>query len=82
MVKVLYFAGLREAFGMDQEDIVPAPATVDALVQSLRERGGVWSERLAQDQRWRVAVNHEMCSPAQEIRAGDEVAIFPPVTGG
>jgi molybdopterin synthase sulfur carrier subunit len=82
MVKVLYFASLREAFGIDQEQIAPAPPTVDALVQTLRARGGVWADRLAAHQRWRVAVNQEMSSLANPISAGDEVAIFPPVTGG
>jgi sulfur-carrier protein len=83
MVRVLYFAGLREAFGKDREDVeLPAPATVSGLIDSLRARGGEWASRLSADRRWRVAVNQEMATLDQAISPADEVAIFPPVTGG
>ncbi len=83
MVRVLYFASLREAFGRDREEVaLPQPATVAALVDMLRMRGGVWAEQLSAEQRWRVAVNHDMSPLDQSIAEGDEVAIFPPVTGG
>lgn len=83
MLNVLYFASLREAFGKTSEDISsPLPASVEALILLLRARGGVWSEALGSDKRWRVAVNQEMASMDTALNAGDEVAIFPPVTGG
>jgi molybdopterin synthase sulfur carrier subunit len=83
MLNVLYFASLREAFGKTSEHIsAPLPASVEALILLLRARGGVWSEALGSDKRWRVAVNQEMASMDTKLNAGDEVAIFPPVTGG
>ena len=83
MLNVLYFASLREAFGKTSEDISsPLPANVEALILLLRARGGVWSDALGSDKRWRVAVNQEMASMDTALNAGDEVAIFPPVTGG
>ncbi|MBL8515278.1 MAG: molybdopterin converting factor subunit 1 [Betaproteobacteria bacterium] len=83
MLRVLYFASLREAFGMDREELaLPQPATVAGLIALLRYRGGAWSERLAPEKRWRVAINHDMAGLDSAIANGDEIAIFPPVTGG
>ena len=83
MLRVLYFASLREALGRAEEQLpLPTPANVNALVDALRARGGVWSSALAADKRWRVAVNQDMVAVDAPLHAGDEVAIFPPVTGG
>lgn len=83
MLNVLYFASLRETVGMaDEQMSLPVPAEVSALIAALRARGGVWSEALGADKRWRVAVNQEMAAMNTPLKAGDEVAIFPPVTGG
>lgn len=83
MLNVLYFAALREVLGTAQEKLsVPAPATVAALIAVLRTRGGNWADALAPGKRWRVAVNREMATAETPLKDGDEVAIFPPVTGG
>lgn len=83
MLNVLYFASLREAFGTASESIpMPLPTSVSALISLLRARGGAWSATLGSDKRWRVAVNQELASMDTTLHAGDEVAIFPPVTGG
>ena len=83
MLNVLYFASLRESFGIANERIaLPDPASVSALIAVLRARDGVWSDALGPDKRWRVAVNQEMAAMDTTLHAGDEVAIFPPVTGG
>lgn len=83
MVKVLFFASLRETLGTSQDSVpVPAPANVAALIGALRVRGDSWAEALAAGKRWRVAVNQEMATLDTALHAGDEVAIFPPVTGG
>ena len=83
MLKVLYFASLREAFSCESEVWVqPLPATVSALIDALRARGGAWTEALGPTRRWRVAVNQEMATLTTALAEGDEVAIFPPVTGG
>ncbi len=83
-VKVLYFAGLREQLGTQGEvlDISPAVTTVAGLRTLLRDRGGAWQAALAQGKALRVAVNQEMAQPTTPVRPGDEVAFFPPVTGG
>ncbi len=83
-VTVRFFAGLKEQLGRDAEEIdVPAGvATVAALRSHLVKRGGEWQAALADKKLVRAAVNQEMAQPAATIKAGDEVAFFPPVTGG
>ncbi|MEQ1516741.1 MAG: molybdopterin converting factor subunit 1 [Usitatibacteraceae bacterium] len=83
MLNVLYFASLRESLGRASESLsLPVPPNVDALIAALRARGGAWSDALADGKRWRVAVNQEMAQSDTPLKSGDEVAIFPPVTGG
>ncbi len=84
MVKVLYFARLREAFGRSEEQVrLPQPVTdVASLTQWLRGRGGVWESELAPGKTVRVAVNQAMADGGSALHDGDEVAFFPPVTGG
>lgn len=81
-VTVRFFARLREELETDQL-IVPAMAgqTVSGLLASLASRGGPWTQ-LTGDQPVMVAVNQAMAKPSTTISAGDEVAFFPPVTGG
>jgi len=81
-VKVLYFASLREQVGTPSEELDASPTTVAGLRALLIARGGAWQSALAQGKALRVAVNQEMAQPTTQIRAGDEVAFFPPVTGG
>ena len=83
-VKVLYFASVRERLGKDAEEIdVPAGvATIAGLRSHLRSRGGAWAEALADAKLLRTALNLDMVQPTAAIKAGDEVAFFPPVTGG
>lgn len=80
---VLYLARLREALGRGTERIeLPDASTVATLVGSLRERGGPWAIELAVGRAVRVAVNQEIADLTATLRDGDEVALFPPVTGG
>ena len=83
-VRVLYFASVRERLGKESEEIdLPAGiATVSGLRAHLRGRGGAWAEALGDGKLVRVSVNMDMANAAAPIRAGDEVAFFPPVTGG
>jgi molybdopterin synthase sulfur carrier subunit len=83
-LKVLYFASIRETVGTASEDVdLPAGAsTVSDLKKYLQKRGGAWSEALADGKLLRMAVNQDMAQPGAAIKAGDEVAFFPPVTGG
>jgi molybdopterin synthase sulfur carrier subunit len=80
-VKVLYFAGLKEALGMAGESVeLPAGvATVGALRDWLVAQG---REKLASAKNLRCAVNQDMAGLDAPVREGDEIAFFPPVTGG
>ena len=83
-VKVLFFAGLREQLGTSAEEIeLPAGvSTVAGLRSHLRSRGGAYEKALADRALVRIAVNQDMVAPTAGIKGGDEVAFFPPVTGG
>jgi sulfur-carrier protein len=83
-VKLLYFAWLRARIGRAEEEVeVPAHVrTVAALLDWLRSRGGRYTEALRDPSVVRVAVNQEYVGCEHPVRGGDEVAIFPPVTGG
>lgn len=82
-VRVLYFASLREKFGRAAEALELAEAaTVADLLALLRARGGVWAEALAEGRPVRAARNQDMARPGTALAEGDEVAFFPPVTGG
>ena len=83
MITVLFFAGLREAVGTASENLaLPADvATVSALRDHLAARGGQW-QALASAKNLRAAVNQDMVPLTTAIKEGDEIAFFPPVTGG
>lgn len=80
MIRLLFFARLRETLGRDEERLEQAPATVADLLAELESRGAPWSEALSG--KVLVAVNQEMALPDTPIADGDEVGLFPPVTGG
>ena len=84
MVTLLYFASLRESLGCSREQLALASgnSTVSTLVEQLRSRDGRWTDAFAPGKSWRVAVNQQMADLATPVKAGDEVAFFPPVTGG
>jgi sulfur-carrier protein len=83
-VKVLFFAGLREQLGTAGEEVeLPGGvSTVAGLRAHLRARGGNFEKMLSEKALVRAAVNQDMVQPTSAIKAGDEVAFFPPVTGG
>jgi molybdopterin synthase sulfur carrier subunit len=83
-VKVLFFASLRERLGTNAEEVeIPDSAsTVAGLRMHLMKRGGAWHEVLADMKVVRVAVNQDMAAANAPLNPGDEVAFFPPVTGG
>ena len=82
-VRLVYLARLREALGCANESFaMPAERTVAALLDALRSRGGAFAAELAPGRPVRVAVNHALAPPTTVVHDGDEVALFPPVTGG
>jgi sulfur-carrier protein len=83
-VKLLYFAWLRARIGCAEENLPLPPRVRDVagLLDWLRTRGGGYAEALQNLAVVRVAVNHDYVGLDHPVRDGDEVAIFPPVTGG
>lgn len=84
-LRLVYLARLREAFSSGGEtlDLAGAEApTVGSVVEALRARGGAFAVELASGRAVRFAVNHRLVRADQPVADGDEVAIFPPVTGG
>lgn len=83
-MKLLYFAWLRTKTGIAEETLaLPAGvATVADLIAHLKARGGGFAEAFQDLSCVRVAVNQEFAELDQPVAAGDEVALFPPVTGG
>lgn len=84
MVTIIYFARLREALGNATEQIeLPAGVSdLDGLRRFLCNRGEVWAEELGPTKPVRAAVNQDMAGGETPIIDGDEIAFFPPVTGG
>lgn len=79
---VRFFARLREELDTDSLQLPIAPEqTVNDVLSELASRGGAWAQ-LKGDQPVMVAVNQAMAKPNTPVQAGDEVAFFPPVTGG
>jgi len=81
---ILYFAWLRERTGLVREDIgLPnGVETVAGLVDYLSSRGPGFAAAFQNRKTVRCAVNQEFADPSVRIQPGDEVAFFPPVTGG
>ncbi|MEM7651815.1 MAG: molybdopterin converting factor subunit 1 [Pseudomonadota bacterium] len=83
-MKLLYFAWVRTKIGVGEEtvEIPPEVATVSDLLRWLESRGDGYAEALANPSVIRVAVNQDFASPETTISNSDEIALFPPVTGG
>ncbi|MCC2615548.1 molybdopterin converting factor subunit 1 [Aestuariibacter halophilus] len=81
MIKVLFFAQLKDVLGTGQLEIDEPINDVAALRRTLQARGELWSEYLSA-QRALVAVNQTIAHEDTRIGPNDEVAFFPPVTGG
>ncbi|WP_159566589.1 molybdopterin synthase sulfur carrier subunit [Budvicia diplopodorum] len=81
MIKVVFFAQVRELVGVDQLEVAAGYPTVESLRQALCTRGNKWPLALESD-KLLMAVNQTLVTAEHPITDGDEVAFFPPVTGG
>lgn len=83
-MRVLYFAWLRQRVGRAEEEVSPPAEVTDlgGLVRWLAASSPGHASAFSDPAQVRMAVNQEFCGPEHPVRAGDEVAFFPPVTGG
>jgi molybdopterin synthase sulfur carrier subunit len=83
-MRILYFAWLREKIGIAEEEVAPPPdiSTVGDLIGWLRARGENYEAAFLRPEVVRAAVNQVHVKHDRHIVAGDEIALFPPVTGG
>lgn len=81
MITVLFFAQVRELVGIERLELNTHHSDVGSLRQSLSERGDRWALAL-EDGKLLAAVNQSFVSMDHQLSDGDEVAFFPPVTGG
>lgn len=83
-MKLLYFAWVRERIGVNEEDFTlpDGVATVADLIDHLAGRGDGYARAFADPKQIRAAVNQETAQPGDPVANGDEVAFFPPMTGG
>ncbi|MBF0453591.1 MAG: molybdopterin converting factor subunit 1 [Magnetococcales bacterium] len=83
MARFLYFAWVREKIGTASESLeLPAEVTcVSDMLSHLRQRGAQYDSALS-DPNLQVAINQTYAQPESGVSNGDEIAIFPPVSGG
>jgi molybdopterin synthase sulfur carrier subunit len=84
LITVLYFARLKESLNYSTEEIdLPVDvSSIVALKLYLAKRGEAWANLFNGQQTIRAAINHALVENDAVIKNGDEVAFFPPVTGG
>lgn len=83
-MQVLYFGWVKSRIGIGKEDLSPPPevASVADLIDWLKAKGGGYANAFEDISALRVAVNQEIAPLDAAISASDEVALFPPMTGG
>ena len=83
-MKILYFAWLRQRIGIGEEDVAPPDSVRDvaSLIDWLKQRSPEFAEALQDTQAIRVAVDQEFATLDTALSGNEEVALFPPMTGG
>ncbi|MBK4775311.1 molybdopterin synthase sulfur carrier subunit [Candidatus Pantoea edessiphila] len=81
MIKVFFFARIRELIGVKSINILEKHENISSLILALSQKGVFWKIALNSNTLL-VAVNHTLVSLNHPLNSGDEVAFFPPVTGG
>jgi len=82
VIHILYFASFREQLGRAEETVPANYATISELLVELAERGEHWKSVLLDNPNVQIAVNQDIASRETPLKPGDEIAFFPPVTGG
>jgi molybdopterin synthase sulfur carrier subunit len=82
-MKILFFGNLREQLGIGEIELPLAPGTnnIAELLETLKQRGPDWQQALSAGSLL-YAVNQTMATQDTLLEDSDEVALFPPVTGG
>ena len=81
-MRLLYFAGLRQKIGKSEETLDLPPRSVAELIAHLKRRGPEYATAFADETRLRAAINQDYTAFDAMVAPDDEVAFFPPVTGG
>ena len=84
-LKLLFFASLRERFRFSKKEIILSKkvrTAEDFLLDMSKQSGGEWVNLFENKNMYKLAINQELCSWKDPIHEGDELAIFPPITGG
>jgi len=83
-MRILYFAWLREKIGLGEEFWAPSPGvtTPRGLIAALKQRGAPYAAAFENDGLIRCAVDQEFSALDTPFGAAEEIAFFPPVTGG
>ena len=83
MLKLCFFASVREQLGTAEENMVlpQEVATVGDLAELLAQRGNPWNI-LSDEKSVLIAVNQQICARGQALQGSEEIAFFPPMTGG
>ena len=84
MIDLLYFASLKEVLGTagEQMELPQDIHSINQLKSLLAERGGNWEHAFINNTSLLVSINQQMANDQSPIKSGDEIAFFPPVTGG
>ncbi|MDC0602148.1 MoaD/ThiS family protein [Aliiglaciecola sp.] len=80
-MKVVFFGKLREQVGTSVIDVIETPENIEGLLKVLKSKGDNWRQAF-DDNDVLIAVNQTLCDSSQMLSFNDEVAFFPPVTGG
>jgi molybdopterin synthase sulfur carrier subunit len=83
-IKVKYFAKYREQLGLSEEQIRCSETRqdIDSLKRLLASRGRNWKSIFENNTQLLVAINQEIIKTNSTLKSGDEVAFYPPVSGG
>ncbi len=82
MINIVFFAALREQLGCDSTNLtINGTTTISQVKKQLLAQHPLWST-FFENKALLTAVNHEMVTEEHNVQDGDEVAFFPPVTGG